>query len=219
MKLTRQHVFLGILLALVGYVVLPYLRSSDSTQSRGAAATQTAGDFDIPPELDLSIRAARRPEFNPSGGRNLFAYGRPPRPMIPPPPKTKRPKPPPTKLPIQTAAAGGPSTQGVTPPPPPVATAPAGPTPPPVNFKYIGYMGPSDHRIAVFTIRTDDGSEIALARVGEAPRVGSSGDLEDIQKRLDEFRVVNIGYEEVEIGYADDVFADQTKTLMMGGRS
>lgn len=215
MKITRQHILVGILLVLGGYVVLPYLRPAASSGTPRGVAARAAGDIELPPELNLEARNAGRPAFNPSGGRNLFAYGQPPRPVTAPPPR-KATRPPPPRRPVQKVAATPPK---IVPPLPPPVTQPARPTPPPVEFNYIGYIGPANARIAVFTVSTEDGREIALAREGEPPQIGGQVDLQDVQLRLDQFLVKRIGYEEVEIGYTNEMFADETKTLFMGGRS
>lgn len=220
MKITRQHILLAALVPLVGYILVPYLGREDaSAGAPGGADVLTAGDIELPPDLDLAARKGDRPGFNPSGGRNLFAYGQPPRPATaaPPPRKTKRPPPSPRIAEQQTPV------KVKTPPPPllPPQTAvqPARPIPPRVNFKYIGYIGPNAARIAVFSVSTEDGKEIALAREGEILQMGATADLPAVQEKLDQFLVRTIGYEEVEIGYTDGLFADESKTLLMGDRS
>lgn len=74
------------------------------------------------------------------------------------------------------------------PPPPP-------PTPPSINFQYLGYLGPKDGKIAVFM----DGQDMVLARVGE------------VLKR--EFKVVDIKYDTVVMGYVKKEFQSQTREL------
>ncbi len=70
-----------------------------------------------------------------------------------------------------------------------------GPRPPSISFKYIGYLGPKDDRIAVF----EQGEELLLARIGETLQ--------------DDFKVREIEYEKVVIGYTDPRFDKVTKTL------
>jgi hypothetical protein len=72
---------------------------------------------------------------------------------------------------------------------------PSGPRPPRISFKYIGYLGPKDDRIAVF----EQGEELILARVGETVQ--------------DQFRVREIEYETVVIGYTDSRFEKLSETL------
>jgi hypothetical protein len=72
---------------------------------------------------------------------------------------------------------------------------PAGPRPPRISFKYIGYLGPKDDRIAVF----EQSGELMLARVGETVQ--------------DQFRVKDIDYETVVVGYTDPKFEKLSQTL------
>lgn len=81
------------------------------------------------------------------------------------------------------------------PPPPPK------PMPPAIAFKYIGYLGPKDDRIAVF----DDGGETLLAKRGETVR--------------EQFRVVDIRYESVVIGYVRKEFQSDTTELRLSGKA
>ncbi len=72
---------------------------------------------------------------------------------------------------------------------------PTGPRPPQIPFKYIGYLGPKDDRIAVF----EEGETIILARVGETVQ--------------DQFRVREIDYETVVLGYTDSRFEKLSQSL------
>ena len=82
---------------------------------------------------------------------------------------------------------------------PPRSQAPPAPPPPPaVTFKFIGYMGPTENKIAVLV----DGEDFYLGRVGEVVN--------------EEFRIVEIGFEWVQVGYTDPLFADQTRRILMG---
>ncbi|MBI4161564.1 MAG: hypothetical protein HY509_03860, partial [Acidobacteria bacterium] len=79
------------------------------------------------------------------------------------------------------------------------AQVPAGPPPPPAPaFKFIGYLGPAEDKIAVLL----EGEDFYLGRVGEV-----------VQER---FRIVDIGYEWVQVGYTDPVYRDQTRRILMG---
>jgi hypothetical protein len=164
-----------------------------------AGATSRGALPEIPdiPDPDRSMDL-----FNPSGGRNLFAYGQPKVVAAPPPPPpVSRPAPPPPKVeapPVQTAAGGGAGGAQV-------AAEPPKPTPPPLTFKFVGYLGPQQSLIGVFNVTTPDGDVIVLAREGEV--------------LAEKFRVHRIGYEEVEIGYTQEPFLDERKVLPMGGRS
>ena len=79
------------------------------------------------------------------------------------------------------------------PPPPP-------PQPPAITFNYVGYLGPKNDRIAVF----EDGENVVLAKKGERLR--------------EEFKVMDIRYESVVLGYTRKEFKDQTRELMMARR-
>jgi len=82
------------------------------------------------------------------------------------------------------------------PPPPPEEVK----QPPRIPYTYIGYLGPKDDRIAVF----QEGEAQFLARTGEL-----------IQ---DTFKVVEIRYESVVMGYTDPEFAGRTRELPMISR-
>ena len=83
------------------------------------------------------------------------------------------------------------------PPRPTRQTEPQGPQPPRIPFHYIGYLGPSYNRIAVF----QEGEELHLARKGE--ELG------------EQFKVVDIRYESVVMGYTDPEFETRTRELPM----
>ena len=213
MKLKRQH----ILALLLGGVALWALfqafgdnapPAGAGARPAGAAAAARPGKAAAPDEKDprpvltALLDTHHAEEFNPSGGRNLFAYGQPkyvappappPRPLPPPPPKVV------LQAPTPPGGGGGGGGGALEPPPPPP------PTPPAVNFSFVGYIGPPEARIGVFNVRTPDGDELRLAGEGEI-----------IAER---FRITRIGFEEVEIGYTDEQFAKERKVLPMGGRS
>lgn len=81
-------------------------------------------------------------------------------------------------------------------PPPP----PPKPQPPTIAFKYIGYLGPKNARIAVF----DDAGEMLLARKGETIR--------------EQFRVVDIKYDTVVMGFTNTQFQKDTRELPLTGK-
>lgn len=81
---------------------------------------------------------------------------------------------------------------GVTPPPPPK------PVPPAITLRYSGYLGSEQNKMAVLY----NGEDMLLAR---------SGDVLEKQ-----FKVLDIGYDWVKIGYVDPQFADQYQKLRMG---
>ncbi len=83
-------------------------------------------------------------------------------------------------------------TYGPPPPPPP-------PQPPAIPFTFIGYFGPADNRLAVF--QTQGSNVLLLARKGETV--------------LNQFRVVDIGYESAEIGFRG--FKETRRIPLTGG--
>ncbi len=171
----------------------------------GRPARAGAGKGAMPPVIELADLERRRSTFNASGGRNLFAFGEAPRPTPAAAAAPRKPKPRPqarTAVPVNRQQPG----QGAAaPPPPPRASAPAGPTPPAVTFKFVGYMGEQARLIGVFRVKTPDGEETVLAAEGEV--------------LAENFRVHRIGYEEVEIGYTQEPFLNERKVLPMGGQS
>jgi hypothetical protein len=82
------------------------------------------------------------------------------------------------------------------PPPPPEEVK----QPPRIPYQYIGYLGPKDDRIAVF----QEGEAQYLARTGELVQ--------------DTFKVVEIRYESVVMGFTDPEFAGRTRELPMISR-
>jgi len=78
-------------------------------------------------------------------------------------------------------------------PPPP----PPKPIPPPITYKFIGYVGPSENKIAIL----HDGTDILFVRQGE--KVGG------------QFKILEIGYESIKFGYLDPKFKGETTTLPM----
>ncbi|MFQ5670752.1 MAG: hypothetical protein ACE5HD_09585 [Acidobacteriota bacterium] len=203
MHLDRQTVLLGIL-AVVGSLALymsygPARGVSLTAEEKAAEKEVDLGD--LPPAIRSLLAGEEREPFNPSGGRNLFAYARP-KPVAPPPkprPKrTTRPKQP------KVQVVKEPNKKPPRAPKPVLQEVPRA-TPPPVNFDFVGYVGPQKGLIGIFSMRTKDGDEILLAGEGEI--------------LAEKFRVHKIGYEEVEIGYTDDTFKNERKILPMGGPS
>ena len=78
--------------------------------------------------------------------------------------------------------------------------APPQPQAPQIRLDYIGYMGPKDNRFAVFW--SDD--EPLLARTGEIV--------------LDNYTVVEIGYDTVVMGYTDPQWSEMTRELRVKSR-
>lgn len=83
--------------------------------------------------------------------------------------------------------------------PPPTPT-PTGPRPPRMTFDYLGKVGPKDDLHAVFV----DGDDIMIARVGETVRK--------------DFKVLEIDFQSVVMGYTDPRFDSRTETLTMSNK-
>ena len=81
---------------------------------------------------------------------------------------------------------------GVVPPPPPK------PMPPAITLRYSGYLGSEHDKMAVLY----SGEDMLLARTGDV-----------VEKQ---FKILDIGYDWVKIGYVDPQFADQYQKLRMG---
>jgi len=176
---TREYVLMALLTAVA--VLLLYLRPDSGVGSAGSGDPGEDLKLGDAPVVNLARLAGHIDAYD-AEGRNLFQYYTPPPPRVaerPAPPPPKRIEPPPTPV-IQTNR------------PPPT---PSGPTPPPINFTYLGFLGPKENKIAVF----EDGQDLLLARAGEVVK--------------QQFRVLDFGYETVVMGYTDERFANQTQEL------
>ena len=182
---TRETVMIGLLIV-AAIVALWYGRGGvvgDSEEGEQLSAE----DLGEPPTVNIALLEQGAAGYD-GRGRSLFQYYTPPPPPVKrtaPPPPVKRDTPPPRR---------------VEPPKPRPVKTPQNnkPTPPPVDFEYVGFLGPKDDRIAVFESREED---MVLVRVG--------GEIEE-QFRLEEFV-----YEGVVLGYTDRRFDGQTTELMM----
>ena len=66
-----------------------------------------------------------------------------------------------------------------------------------MDLRYLGYLGPKDDRIAVF----EDGTELLVARRGEIVK--------------QQFRVLEVKWETVVMGYVKPEFKGQTREIAM----
>ncbi len=190
------------LLAVLGGAVLLYLWYKSGSPAGGApqgavAARGVAAGAEAPRVLVELLRRDATP-YDPRG-RNLFQYAqRPPSPeeleaqrrQREEEERRRREAEEARRRAAEQAAQQAAQQQAQTPPPRPVA-----PQPPPIPFKYIGYFGPKDDKIAAFI----DGEEVLLARAGEALR--------------DQFQVVEIRFDTVVIGYTDPRWKDRTREI------
>jgi len=203
-KLTRRETVLLSAVALAALIYLGYVSertmSSRSAELIGAEIGELLADTAPVVPMDLLAHGGEDYDRN---GRDLFKY-------------SKRP---PTAEELEAerlrreaelrarreaeerrrAAAEAAREAAANRPPPPPPT-PAEKQPPRIPFQYIGYLGPKNDRIAVF----QEGEELLLARTGEP--------LQDL------FRVVDIRYESVVMGFTDPEFESRTRELPMKGK-
>lgn len=185
-KLTPREKTLLTVLAVGLVIAFVALRGEGlGLGSPAAVEAIVEGPVGDPPVVRVDLLAQTAANYDP-GGRNLFDYYTPPPP--PPPPAPPPPPPPPPRKDIERPL-----------PPPPRNPVPAEPTPPFPKFKYLGYLGPKDRRIAAFEV--DAGAKPVLAAVG------------DVVER--EFRLLEFRYESVVFGYTDERFKNRTTELGM----
>jgi hypothetical protein len=162
------------------------------------------------PDVLLSRLDEARAPYDPSQ-RNIFRYGN-----IPPPPPSpeelariaaaQRQAEEARQAAIQAEQARQAEVQAQQqamanqppPPPPGPPPPPPKPTPPAITLRYTGFLGSAQNRMAVLY----SGEDMILGRVG---------DVVDRQ-----FKILDIGYDWVKIGYVDPQFADQYQKLRMG---
>lgn len=182
-KLTSREIFL--LVAVLGLVILGWIYGSGGGLGGGGVKAQELAEISYgePPVVQLARLEQASVDYD-SKARNLFNYYTPPvqKPKPTPPPVVKRDPPSRTAAPVVQR--------------PPVATPPK-PKPPRPNFRYIGFLGPKNNKIAVL----EQGEEVLLASIGEV-----------IQEH---YKVVDFKYEALVIGYTAERWADETTELKM----
>ena len=183
-KLTQREIALITAVGILAVIGIVYSRGGPLGRAAEQEIDPDKLNYGAPPVVELA-RLGLEPEGFGSGSRNLFQYYTPP-----PPP---RPKPPPVKPPPPTPR---PTTPVRTQPRPVTAAPPVQQAPRP-SFRYIGFMGPKDNKIAVLA----KGEEVILASLGETV---------DKQFTIREFR-----YEMLVIGYTQERWADETHELPM----
>ena len=77
------------------------------------------------------------------------------------------------------------------------ADTPPKPQPPPIPYRFIGYLGPPEGKIAVL----HDGTDFLFVRQGE--EIGQG------------IKVLEIGYESVKFGFTDPQFKGESRTIPM----
>ncbi|HEV8702607.1 MAG TPA: hypothetical protein VGV60_15140 [Candidatus Polarisedimenticolia bacterium] len=214
LKERQKEIILGAILVAIAFVLWQNLGGGSGTAG-GAAPAGAGPRVDLPgiqkmmPKVDWAALSAPRPAYDPSG-RNIFQFG-----AIPPPPppvltaqekaaiaaaqaaaEAERKRQEELMRQQQEAAAAAAQAEqtriaNLPPPPPPK------PQPPAINYKFIGYVGPSESKIAVL----HDGTDLIFVRQGE--KIGG------------QFKILEIGYESIKFGYTDPRFKGETTTLPM----
>jgi hypothetical protein len=195
---SRREVRLLVGLGVV--VVVWFLMRGGPTFQRGEAAAeadQLAAMADAP-TVRMDLLEPRDAEFD-QAGRDLFKYGKKPLTAEELARLAAQRRAQEERVEQQRKAAEERRAQAQRPPPQP-ARRPAGPSLPRIDLTYLGYLGPKDDRIAVF----EDGDQVVLARTGEVVK--------------DDFRVVEIQYESVVMGYTRPDLENKTQTLKMARR-
>ncbi len=188
-KLTSREIFLLVVLALGGIAYVWYWRSGSSPldieKLAKAEGSYVAADA---PVVELARLASTTETYDPAG-RDLFKYSKPP---ADPDDLARRQALEDARRKAREDAEKRRLAEARNRP-----RVPATPQPPGIPLKYIGYLGPKDDRIAVF----EDDKELFLAKSGEV--------------LLEKFRVVEIRYETVVMGFTDQKWLDRTRELTM----
>ncbi len=212
MKGRMKEIILGALVVATAYALWQNL-GGGAAGPGGPGRSGSASHIDPLsiklPQVNWAALQAPRPAYDPSG-RNIFTWGVIAAPT--PVPLTKaeqaaiekaRAESEKARLAAEAAAQQAAAEAQKTavaeqqriaslPPPPPPK-----PLPPAINYKFIGYFGPSEHKIAIL----HDGNDMVFVRQGE--KVG------------EQFRILEIGYESIKFGYTDPKFKGETTTLPM----
>jgi hypothetical protein len=215
----RKELILGVLIVLLGAAMW-------HTWFGGEGSPMRLGGPSLPPRgarpelatlklfpIDWASLSTPRPSYDPNG-RNIFQFG-----VIPPPPppvlskaeqeaikkaqdaaiaerlkQEQLMRDQQAALAAQQLKAAEKAAEIVknTPPPPPPK-----PQPPSIPYKFIGYIGPADNKVAVL----HDGTDILMVRRGEELPHG--------------IKVLEIGYESIKFGFTDPQFKDESRTLPM----
>jgi len=211
----KKEIILGALLVAIAFALWRNLgggedavRTAGPARPGGTVARVKIDDIKLP-NVNWAALSAPRPVYDPNG-RNIFTWGVIPVPT--PPPLTPQEKAALEKAQRDAEAARKAAEEAAAkaaqdqaqkdkeqatilanqPPPPPPK-----PQPPAINYKFIGYFGPSENKIAIL----NDGTDLIFVRQGE--KLGG------------QFKILEIGYESVKFGYTDPKFKGETTTLPM----
>ncbi len=212
-----REIVLGVILVVaLFYLFLPSAPRTGDLSAQGEdprAVTGTAASILNGPDVDLALLTQQPGDYD-GGGRNLFDYGR----IVPPPPSAeelarrarlaeearllaeeerKRREEEQERLRLEALerqkklAAERRNA-------PKLLPEPAKPVPPNFPYRFIGVLGESESKIAIFL----DADDFLLAKEGE-----------DVKE---DFRIVRIGYDTLQIGYTDPQFKEESRILQMG---
>ena len=182
----REAMLLGGLLAVLA--VAHVARQDSTDRVRDAGEQGSSPQYGAAPVVQMASLGTAAIGYR-TDGRNLFGYAARPaveralskapvKPTVPTAIQTPvRPTPPPS-LPSHPVSAGQRVAQ-----------------PPTVPFKYIGFLGPVEERIAVF----ENSGQIVIASPGEA--------------LSEELILREIGFEKAVVGFTDERFTGQTAEL------
>lgn len=212
LKARGKEIILGVLLVAIAATVWRQL-GSDSSAPSPATSARRAGPGGKGADLaalklvpvDWAALNAARPTY--VLGRNIFQFGSIPAPT--PPPLTEA-----EKQAIEAARAAAQKAQedaarlateqAVTQAAQTLAQQqaianlpPPRPQPPGIAYKFIGYIGPPEQKIAVL----HDGTDMIFVHRGDV--LGK------------QFKVLEIGYESIKFGYTDPQFKGESQTLPM----
>ena len=188
-RLTPREIVLLVVLGVGALAYLWYLRSGssplDDKLAKGVEGTYSAADA---PVVELARLQGETEAFDPAG-RDLFKYSKPP---VDPDALARQRALEDARRKAQEDARKRREAEARNRP-----RVPATPQPPGIPLKYIGYLGPKDDKIAFFL----DGDEILQAQ---------SGDV-----LMEKFRLVEIRYETVVMGFTDQKWLDRTRELTL----
>ena len=201
-NLSRRELTFAVVLT-VAVLAWLFLRSDDPFRGGGAAdELSEMAQLDAAPVVRMDLLDARDVEYD-QAGRDLFKYGKKPltaeelaaleaqRLAREEAERRRREEAERRRLAAEERARNAPARQ---------AARSRGPTVPRIDLQYLGYLGPKDDRIAVF----EDGDAVVLGRIGEVIK--------------DDYRIIEIQYGSVVMGFTRPDLENKTQTLNMPGR-
>jgi len=213
LKTHGKEILLGVLLVAIAATVWRQFGSDPAAPASFAGGSRRPGPGGRGPDLaslkivpvDWAALPARRPTY--VVGRNIFQFGAIPQPTPPPPTEAEKRAIEAARVAAQKAAeeaarqaAEVATRQAVEQQAQQQALAampPPKPPPPAIAYKFIGYIGPPEKKIAVL----NDGTDMIFVHQGDV--------------LAKQFKVLEIGYESIKFGYTDPQFKGESQTLPM----